>query len=281
MRERLEEHRRGERRVHDHCGAGLMRSIDDRRDIDEPDERVGDHLDDHGCDVRPEDGGDKLAVNPGAVRRDVDGRHSHPEVAQWPRDERIRTAVAGPYDHDPRPRRRDHEGRREQQRRLSTRRRARERRRVAGSRLQLDHRLLEALRIAASVAPVHVASFHRLVHRWEICVGPDRGKAQRRHQVDALGIRAAEFRPRGRCGRVDASGHGQAGCGTVRKNGAVPAYAAASPSSCSIRNNRLYLATRSERDGAPVLIWPALTATARSAIDVSSVSPLRWLITLA
>ena len=36
-----------------------------------------------------------------------------------------------------------------------------------------------------------------------------------------------------------------------------------------------YLATRSERAGAPVLIWPALVATAMSAIVVSSVSPER------
>ena len=31
--------------------------------------------------------------------------------------------------------------------------------------------------------------------------------------------------------------------------------------------------------GRPVLIWPQFVATARSAIVVSSVSPLRWLIT--
>jgi hypothetical protein len=36
------------------------------------------------------------------------------------------------------------------------------------------------------------------------------------------------------------------------------------------------LATRSVREGAPVLIWPALTATAMSARVVSSVSPERW-----
>jgi len=39
------------------------------------------------------------------------------------------------------------------------------------------------------------------------------------------------------------------------------------------------LATRSLRDGAPVLICPAFVATARSAIVVSSVSPERWEIT--
>ena len=51
----------------------------------------------------------------------------------------------------------------------------------------------------------------------------------------------------------------------------------ASPS--SIRNKRLYLDVLSERAGAPVLINPALTATAKSAKAVSSVSPERWEIT--
>ena len=45
-----------------------------------------------------------------------------------------------------------------------------------------------------------------------------------------------------------------------------------------MRSSWLYFATRSERAGAPVLIWPQLVATARSAIVVSSVSPERWLI---
>ena len=55
-----------------------------------------------------------------------------------------------------------------------------------------------------------------------------------------------------------------------------PAYAAASPSISSMRSSWLYLATRSVRAGAPVLIWPAFVATAMSAIVVSSVSPERW-----
>ena len=42
-----------------------------------------------------------------------------------------------------------------------------------------------------------------------------------------------------------------------------------------MRRSWLYFATRSEREGAPVLIWPADVATARSAIVVSSVSPER------
>ena len=55
-----------------------------------------------------------------------------------------------------------------------------------------------------------------------------------------------------------------------------PAKRAFSPSSSSIRRSWLYLAVRSPRLGAPVLICPAFVATARSAIVVSSVSPLRW-----
>lgn len=43
-----------------------------------------------------------------------------------------------------------------------------------------------------------------------------------------------------------------------------------------MRSSWLYLATRSERAGAPVLIWPQLVATARSAMVTSSVSPERW-----
>src|SRR5687767_15667043 len=58
-----------------------------------------------------------------------------------------------------------------------------------------------------------------------------------------------------------------------------PPYCACSPSSSSMRNSWLYLATRSLRAGAPVLIWPQLVATARSAIVVSSVSPERCDIT--
>src|SRR5271165_105217 len=63
-----------------------------------------------------------------------------------------------------------------------------------------------------------------------------------------------------------------------RGNAPRPAYTAPSLSRSSIRSSWLYLATRSERHGAPVLIWPQLSATARSAIVVSSVSPDRWLI---
>src|SRR3954466_15271715 len=54
-----------------------------------------------------------------------------------------------------------------------------------------------------------------------------------------------------------------------------PAYRASEPSSSSILMSWLYFAVRSERDSEPVLIWPQLMATARSAMVVSSVSPER------
>ena len=43
-----------------------------------------------------------------------------------------------------------------------------------------------------------------------------------------------------------------------------------------MRSSWLYLAMRSVRLAEPVLIWPALVATARSAMKASSVSPERW-----
>ena len=46
-----------------------------------------------------------------------------------------------------------------------------------------------------------------------------------------------------------------------------------------MRSSWLYLATRSERDSEPVLIWPAFVPTAMSAIVASSVSPERCEIT--
>src|SRR5271168_1220990 len=45
-----------------------------------------------------------------------------------------------------------------------------------------------------------------------------------------------------------------------------------------MRSNWLYFATRSDRLAEPVLIWPALVATAMSAMVASSVSPERWLM---
>src|SRR5262249_14566477 len=59
----------------------------------------------------------------------------------------------------------------------------------------------------------------------------------------------------------------------------LPPYTAWSPSISSILRSWLYLASRSVRDRLPVLIWPALVATTKSAMVVSSVSPLRWLTT--
>ena len=59
------------------------------------------------------------------------------------------------------------------------------------------------------------------------------------------------------------------------KKAFMPGYSATSSSSSSMRSSWLYLATRSVRLGAPVLIWPALTATAMSAMVASSVSPER------
>ena len=60
---------------------------------------------------------------------------------------------------------------------------------------------------------------------------------------------------------------------------ATPKYCALLPNSSSMRSNWLYFAMRSERLAEPVLIWPVFKATAKSAMVVSSVSPLRWLIT--
>ena len=45
-----------------------------------------------------------------------------------------------------------------------------------------------------------------------------------------------------------------------------------------INSNLLYLFTLSPLAGAPVLIWVELVPTARSAINVSSVSPDLWLM---
>src|SRR5215467_2274984 len=53
------------------------------------------------------------------------------------------------------------------------------------------------------------------------------------------------------------------------RNVLAPAYFAFVPSSSSIRINWLYFAVRSARESDPVLIWPQLVATARSAMVVS------------
>merc|ERR1712051_1080029 len=67
-----------------------------------------------------------------------------------------------------------------------------------------------------------------------------------------------------------------AGLRQVLPSFSMPANAAFSPSSSSMRINWLYLALRSERQGAPVLICPQQRPTAMSAMVVSSVSPERW-----
>src|SRR5918993_3400253 len=54
-----------------------------------------------------------------------------------------------------------------------------------------------------------------------------------------------------------------------------PANVPLLPRASSIRSSWLYLAVRSLRLAEPVLIWPALVATARSAMVASSVSPDR------
>jgi hypothetical protein len=62
------------------------------------------------------------------------------------------------------------------------------------------------------------------------------------------------------------------------QNASLPGNSAESPRSEQMRRSWLYLATRSERQALPVLIWPLRVATARSAIKASSVSPERWLM---
>ena len=59
----------------------------------------------------------------------------------------------------------------------------------------------------------------------------------------------------------------------------VPGSSRRRRAASSMRSSWLYFATRSERDGAPVLICPQPVATARSAIVTSSVSPERCDIT--
>src|SRR4029078_4335016 len=77
--------------------------------------------------------------------------------------------------------------------------------------------------------------------------------AQVRHRGPALGVRRARHEP----------------------NADRPGKLASPPSCSSLRNSWVCLATRSERDGGPVLICPQPVATARSAIVTSSVSPER------
>lgn len=59
------------------------------------------------------------------------------------------------------------------------------------------------------------------------------------------------------------------------RNASCPAKRARAPSESSMRNSWLYFASRSPRAGAPALICPVPRATARSAMNESSVSPER------
>ena len=64
-------------------------------------------------------------------------------------------------------------------------------------------------------------------------------------------------------------------CRTPTESWCGRSYVARSPSCSSILMSWLYLASRSLRAGAPVLIWPQFVATAMSEIVASSVSPER------
>jgi hypothetical protein len=65
----------------------------------------------------------------------------------------------------------------------------------------------------------------------------------------------------------------------LRNLKSLPRYLAEVPNNSSIRRSWLYLAMRSDLEAEPVLISPVFSATARSAMVVSSVSPERWEIT--
>ena len=204
-------------------GAGAVGRRRDCRHIDEADERVGDDLGHDGADVRTHHGGHHRAVIAAPMSREVDRRDPHPEIAKRPGEQGIRASVAGAHDHDPWARWSHDQCRGEQQGRLATRGHAGHRSRSSRNRLELDHRLLEELRVAAAVATVCVAAFHCLIHRGQVGVRTDRCQAQWSDQVDAVaGITATEPGSGSRCGGIDASGHG-AGCAAVRKNGAAPA----------------------------------------------------------
>jgi hypothetical protein len=65
----------------------------------------------------------------------------------------------------------------------------------------------------------------------------------------------------------------------MRTNALRPAYTAdrgrTLAQASSIRISWLYFSTRSPRHGAPVFRWPVPSATVRSAMKLSTVSPLR------
>src|SRR5262249_38972540 len=118
-------------------------------------------------------------------------------------------------------------------------------------------------------------------------LGPPAGGDRRRPRPDRAllvhppGAELPRDRGRGRAGRLRSVPRGRAGVSGARDyrrargKAAQPGYVAVAPSCSSIRRSWLYFATRSLRAGAPVLIWPVPSATARSAIVASSVSPER------
>src|SRR5262249_18602631 len=69
---------------------------------------------------------------------------------------------------------------------------------------------------------------------------------------------------------------GRGWCFIHRPKAFAPGKRLSPPRSSSISRSRLYLARRSLRLAEPVLMSPELTATARSAIESSHVSPERW-----
>ena len=222
--ERLEQEWRGERRVDDERSSRVVGCRRHRGDVGEPDEWVGDHIDHDSADVGAGGCRNQLAMIATAVRREIHCRDADAEIAERTRQQRIRAPVAGTDHHHPRTRCAHHQGGRQEQRCLATRGHARDRHRPSRDGLELDHGLLEALRIAATVAAVHVATIHRFVHGRQVRVCTHRREVQRRDQVRAItGVPHPEPGSR-RGGRgINGSGHGQAGCARVRKNGAVPA----------------------------------------------------------
>ena len=57
---------------------------------------------------------------------------------------------------------------------------------------------------------------------------------------------------------------------------AISSHRSGETADTTIADLAVALNTRSEREGAPVLIWQVFSATARSAMVVSAVSPERW-----
>ena len=69
VRKRLKQQRRREGGVDDAGGAGAVRGGGHRGNVDEADQRIGDHLGHHGGDVLTEDGTHQVAVVSAAVQQ--------------------------------------------------------------------------------------------------------------------------------------------------------------------------------------------------------------------